>query len=101
MNNFGGIKIVELPPLPEPFMAAFGRVSPEVYEPWAAQMQAYATAAVLKDREAWGVEVLRERLKQYDLAMGSACGSELKLMVMSNYADLFADHCRAALKGTT
>jgi hypothetical protein len=35
-----------LPPLPRPFMEKFGRVSPEVYDPWAAQMRTYALQAI-------------------------------------------------------
>ena len=42
----------ELPALPEPFMELFRELFPHVYAAWADQMRAYATAAVLAEREA-------------------------------------------------
>ena len=53
-----------LPPLPRPFMEKFGRVSPEVYDPWADQMRTYALQAIasIKAPAAEGWVSVAERL---------------------------------------
>ena len=43
--------MIELGPLPEPFMELHREISPHVYAAWADQMRAYARAEVLKERE--------------------------------------------------